>query len=277
MVAPRGLRRRPANDSGPGSLAWASVLVVDDDSGNRDLLARRILQLGASVRQAENGRTALALLNTWDVDLVLLDILMPELGGFEVLRVMRADARLRGVPVIVVSALHDMDQIVHGIQLGADDYLPKPCHPALLRARISAALERKQLRDRDLAQRYTMRAEAAALNAWNQHLERRVGESPGLAHGATAAHSPPGGAPGEARSDAEARADFPAAPAVDGTQRVLELVSATVDLSALLTEALPPASPLLVYVREIAQAGREAERLLARTPPAPTPGQSRPV
>ena len=126
-----------------------TVLVVDDDPTNRLLLQRRLEQQGLAVEVAADGLVALERLGApgCDVDVVLLDILMPRLDGYGVLARMRADPRLRHVPVVVISALDDLDGVVRCIELGADDFLPKPFDPVLLRARIGAGLSRKRLHD----------------------------------------------------------------------------------------------------------------------------------
>ncbi|HLF02678.1 MAG TPA: response regulator [Anaerolineales bacterium] len=133
------------------------ILVVDDHEMNRDLLSRYLKREGHTVVTAENGRQALALLIMRKFDLVLLDIMMPELSGFEVLQRMRDDDELKGLPVVVISALEDTESIAHSIELGAEDYLAKPINPILLKARVNASLEKKRLRDmeRETLQRVT--------------------------------------------------------------------------------------------------------------------------
>lgn len=124
------------------------LLVVDDNENNRYTLGRRLQREGyGELLFATNGREALAQLRAQPIDLVLLDIMMPELNGFEVLEHMRADERLRGVPVIMISALDELESVIRCIELGAEDHLPKPFNPVLLRARIGATLEKKRLRD----------------------------------------------------------------------------------------------------------------------------------
>ena len=127
----------------------ARVLVVDDTEANRDLLVRRLQRQGHATQTAADGRQALDLLHASAFDLVLLDIMMPVLNGYEVLRHMRADPGLRHVPVILISALGDSESIVKGIELGADDHLPKPFDPHILRARVAASLAKKRLHDRE--------------------------------------------------------------------------------------------------------------------------------
>ena len=124
------------------------VLVVDDNDDNRFTLLMRLEACGYSnVVTAENGREALEKMRSGPVDLVLLDIMMPEMNGYEVLEHLKADTELRDLPVIVISALDEMDSVVKCIELGAEDYLAKPFNRTLLRARIGASLEKKRLRD----------------------------------------------------------------------------------------------------------------------------------
>ena len=123
------------------------VLVVDDGEANRALLARRLRRQGYTVLLAENGRQALEKVHTRKFDLVLLDILMPEMDGFEVLRRLKADAVTQNIPVIMLSALDDLDAVVRCIALGAEDYLPKPFPATLLQARVRACLANKRLSD----------------------------------------------------------------------------------------------------------------------------------
>lgn len=125
------------------------VLVVDDDEGNRLMLERRVRRLGHEVLSASNGREALDILGKFPTDLVLLDIQMPILDGQQTLQILHADPGLRRIPVIVLSASRDIQRVARCIELGAEDYLPKPFNPILLRARINASLEKKQLRDRE--------------------------------------------------------------------------------------------------------------------------------
>jgi adenylate cyclase len=126
------------------------VLVVDDNDGNRDLLMRWLSRDGYTVTPAEDGIRALALLKEQPFDLVLLDVMMPELNGFEVLQRIKADELLRHLPVVMVSALAEIDSVVRCIALGAEDYLTKPFNPILMRARVGACLEKKRLRDREV-------------------------------------------------------------------------------------------------------------------------------
>jgi two-component system, cell cycle response regulator len=128
-----------------------ALLVVDDNEDNRYTLLQRLRRLRyTNVTTAVDGRQALEQLQARDFDLVLLDVMMPELNGYEVLERMRADERLRHVPVIMISAMDQVESVVRCIELGAEDYLPKPFDPVLLRARIGACLEKKRLRDQEI-------------------------------------------------------------------------------------------------------------------------------
>ena len=123
------------------------VLVVDDDPLNRLLLTRSLEREGHRVGSATNGQEALQLLRETPFDVVLLDIVMPELDGVAVLERLKRDPVLQHVPVIMISAVDEVDTVVRCIEMGAEDYLPKPFNPVLLRARINAALARKRLHD----------------------------------------------------------------------------------------------------------------------------------
>ena len=125
------------------------ILVVDDDASNRDLLARRLTREGHRAIEAHSGREALRVLEFEDVDLVLLDLVMPDMNGFQVLERLKADERLREIPVVMISGLRETDSVIRCIEAGAEDYLPKPFDPVLLRARIDACLERKRWHDRE--------------------------------------------------------------------------------------------------------------------------------
>jgi adenylate cyclase len=123
------------------------LLVVDDDEGNRDVLSRRLLRDGYEVMLAESGRQALRMLNRYSFDLILLDIMMPEMDGISVLAELKRNPQLNQLPVIMITAVDEIESIAHCIEAGADDYLLKPFNPVLLRARINALLERKRLQD----------------------------------------------------------------------------------------------------------------------------------
>ena len=142
-----------ANDFGISAapLPNAKLLAVEDDEMNRDMLVRRLKKLGYEVGEAATGREALSKLKEGNYDLVLLDILMPDLDGFQTLEFMKADPRLRHIPVIMLTALDDVESNVRCIEAGAEDYVAKPFNPVILRARISASLEKKRLRDQEQA------------------------------------------------------------------------------------------------------------------------------
>jgi adenylate cyclase len=129
----------------------ASVLVVDDDATNRTLLRRSLQQQGHVVTVAVDGRVGLELARSMPFDVVLLDVLMPEMDGFELLERLQADEALCQLPVIMISALDDMASVVRCLEMGAEDYLPKPFDPVLLRARINGCLSKKRLRDLERA------------------------------------------------------------------------------------------------------------------------------
>ncbi|TMA81924.1 MAG: adenylate/guanylate cyclase domain-containing response regulator [Deltaproteobacteria bacterium] len=147
----------------------SSVLVVDDTEMNRDMLCSLLETDGHKSAVAENGRLALELLKAKPFDLVLLDVMMPEMNGYQVLEQLKSDSSLRAIPVIVLSALDEIGSVVRCIELGAEDYLPKPFDPVLLRARIGACLEKKHLRDQEILLRNE-------LEEWNKTLEERVQE-----------------------------------------------------------------------------------------------------
>jgi sigma-B regulation protein RsbU (phosphoserine phosphatase) len=136
----------------PASLAdrnLGRILVVDDDEANCDLLTRQLERQGHRVTAVGSGSEALTLLGQTTFDLVVLDILMPGLSGYQVLERMKADAGLRDIPVIMISALDETNSVVHCIAMGAEDYLPKTFDPVLLRARIGACLAKKHYRDQE--------------------------------------------------------------------------------------------------------------------------------
>ena len=127
----------------------AKVLVVDDEEGNRDLLSRRLQREGYAVVSAAGGHEALALMAGQPVDVVLLDVMMPDIDGLAVLEKLKADPLTHDVPVIMISALDDLSAIARCIEAGAVDYLPKPFEPVILRARLAASLAEKRFRDQE--------------------------------------------------------------------------------------------------------------------------------
>ena len=147
----------------------AHILVVDDNETNRDVLSRRLEREGYQVSAAENGRRALEMVRAKSYDLVLLDIMMPEIDGYQVLNQMKADQALSDIPVIMISALDQIESVVRCIESGAEDYLNKPFDPVLLRARIGASLEKKRLRDEQ--KRKTHELELAIEEAQTQRRE----------------------------------------------------------------------------------------------------------
>ncbi|HEV8180514.1 MAG TPA: adenylate/guanylate cyclase domain-containing protein [Gaiellaceae bacterium] len=149
-----------ASLSGPGT-----ILIADDNRVNRLLLARGLEHEGHTVAFAEHGGEALELLREQPFDLMLLDVLMPELDGYEVLAKLKDDPHLRDIPVIVTSALDEIDSVVRCLEMGAEDYLTKPVNAVLLNARIGASLEKKRLRDqqRELIGKFATREVAEDL------------------------------------------------------------------------------------------------------------------
>ncbi len=136
-------------DAQPHVSTPASILVVDDNPDNREVLMRRLDREGHHATPAAGGHEALSMLERDTYDLVLLDLLMPDLNGFQVLSRMKRDARFRDIPVIMISALSESDSIIRCIEVGAEDYLTKPFDPILLRARIGSSLEKKRLREQE--------------------------------------------------------------------------------------------------------------------------------
>ncbi|MBC7814684.1 MAG: response regulator [Burkholderiales bacterium] len=176
------------------------VLVVDDNEMNRDMLTRRLTRQGCIVAIAENGYQALEMIQAQaaELDLILLDIMMPKLNGYQVLEQLKADPQLQHIPVIVISAVDDLESVVRCIEMGAEDYLFKPFNPVLLKARIGASLDKKRLRDQERAyteQMYAAMQEAQAVKSdfltlvaqelevpvstIRAHLERLAGEQAG--------------------------------------------------------------------------------------------------
>ncbi len=151
----------PGEDSG-------LLLIVDDNEDNRDVLARRLQKQGHWAVAAASGAEALSILAEQPFDLVLLDVMMPEMDGYEVLFRIKSEPQTRHLPVIMISALDELESVVRCIDMGAADYLPKPFNPTLLRARVGASLREKRAHDRE--QRYT--AELAESYRRLRELER---------------------------------------------------------------------------------------------------------
>jgi class 3 adenylate cyclase len=137
-----------------------AILIVDDNEDNRYTLSRRLKRQGhTNLAIAENGRQALDIMAEQPFGLVLLDIMMPEMNGYQVLEHIKSDMDLRDTSVIMISALDDMESVVRCLELGAEDYLPKPFNATLLKARVGATLEKKRLRDQQEAQMERLEAE----------------------------------------------------------------------------------------------------------------------
>lgn len=126
-----------------------TVLVVDDNEPNRELLTRRLSREGCTVAVAKDGERAMEMVRNHSFDIILLDMIMPKMNGYEVLRALKEDPELQHIPVIMISGLDDVETLVTCIEGGADDFLTKPFDPVLLRARLGACLEKKELRDRE--------------------------------------------------------------------------------------------------------------------------------
>lgn len=125
----------------------SKILIVDDEPFNVDYLEQELEGADCETVSAVNGREALDMIHAESPDLILLDIMMPVMDGFEVLSHLKANPATRDIPVIVISASNDLQSVVRGINLGAEDYLPKPFEPTLLMARVASSLEKKHLRD----------------------------------------------------------------------------------------------------------------------------------
>ena len=175
----RTIQPLPAGDPSQEAVRSSAILVVDDNASNRDVLARRLTREGHTVVTAANGAAALELVAGRDFDIILLDLIMPEMSGFEVLRRLKAAEQTSHIPVIVISALDEIDSVVRCIEAGAEDYLTKPFNPILLRARVGASLEKKWLRDREKQfiadlEKEKRRSEALLLNILPQKIVDRM-------------------------------------------------------------------------------------------------------
>ncbi len=162
------------------------ILIVDDEPFNVDYLEQELEDLNYNTISAANGQEALAQVAAESPDLVLLDIMMPLMDGFEVLARLKADKSTHDIPVVIISAMNDIQSVARGIEGGAEDYLPKPFDPVLLQARISACLEKKRLRDREVeylrqVERLTNAAVAVENNAFEpEALQPVAGRSDAL-------------------------------------------------------------------------------------------------
>src|SRR6516165_5942203 len=146
-----------------------TILVVDDNEINRDILVTRLISQGYETLQAADGEEALAIVKRSVPDLILLDIMMPNIDGLEVCRRVKNDPALPFIPVILVTAKASSESVVTGLDAGADEYLVKPIDQAALVARVRSALRMKSLHEQ-------VQAQAADLATWNQTLEQRVNE-----------------------------------------------------------------------------------------------------
>lgn len=179
-ILPDGRRNDSVKDVYSGS-----ILVVDDNDLNRDLLSRHLEHQGYTVSHAINGREALDRMTGQKFDLVLLDMMMPELNGFQVLQIMKSDTALRHIPVIVISALDEVDAVARCISLGATDYLPKPFNPMLLQARINSSLAVKRMYDMEqdhikAIQEEQQKSERLLLNILPSSIVARLKEGEGV-------------------------------------------------------------------------------------------------
>jgi DNA-binding NtrC family response regulator len=154
----------------------ASILVVDDNPDNRDLLVRHLHRQGYASLTAENGRQALDIMKTQPIDLVLLDLMMPEINGMEVLERIQQDPELQGLPVVVVTAIHEWDSVGKCIELGAVDYLVKPFNSTVLKSRVASCIEKKRLRDVEQAHQEELARSKTQLEHLNEELTRRQKE-----------------------------------------------------------------------------------------------------
>lgn len=148
--------------SGPvGANVRGRILIVDDNPSNRELLSRQLMRAGHTIAEAEGGQAALSKVESEGFDLILLDLMMPDISGYEVLCRLKAAPEHAEVPVIMISALDDLDSVIRCVEAGAVDYLFKPFDATLLRARIGASLENKLLRDREKVMVEELRREKA--------------------------------------------------------------------------------------------------------------------
>ena len=162
-------QNNPASTTTPSelidSIHLMNVLVVDDSRTLRMLLIRELNAIGiVKITEAVNGQDAMDKIHAQQFDLMLVDMEMPELDGLEVLKLVKADALLRYLPVIVISGADQFEKTVECIQVGAEDYLPKPFNPVLLRARVFSSLEKKRLRDIDQGRIVELQKEKELLN-----------------------------------------------------------------------------------------------------------------
>lgn len=169
-VSPPALRQH--SERSVSSRGHGHLLVVDDDEANRDILKRHLERQGYTADQAASGSDAIAKLRNHPFDAVLLDLVMPEMNGLEVLKILKQDHHLTNVPVLVISASDELVSVAESIKSGAEDYLFKPFDPILLHARLSATLDRKRLRDQEQMRRAELEQVTQALKRSNEDLQR---------------------------------------------------------------------------------------------------------
>ena len=156
----------PRHDPAVKPIQEANVLVVDDSRTMRLVLIRALNGLGfTNITEANDGRQAMDLITQKSFDLMLLDMEMPEMNGMEVLQAVQANPKLKGLPIIVISGAEQIENAVQCIEAGAEDYLPKPFNPTLLRARVTSSLEKKRLRDLDRLRFIQLQKEKELLEA----------------------------------------------------------------------------------------------------------------
>lgn len=163
-------------ESDDGAAGPGCILVVDDDPVMRQVLVRRLERLGHAVVETENGSEALRILRAEPVDLILTDLRMPEMGGTELLEHLKGDTALREIPTIMISGTDNSSEVIRAIELGAEDFLPKPFDPTVLQARVGASLEKKRLRDQQRALLGHVQRQSQVLAELNADLEARVAE-----------------------------------------------------------------------------------------------------
>lgn len=154
-----------------------TVLIVDDIIVNRTLLSCLIESFGFNVVLAENGKVALDLIQVNPPDIILLDIIMPVMNGFEVLEHIKQDSALKDIPILVISAMDDMDNIIKGIELGADDYLVKPFDSLILKVRVTTCLQKKYQHDIEKYCHEQIKFERDELNAGLQRQLKEIAQS----------------------------------------------------------------------------------------------------
>jgi len=230
---------------GISEIRLGKILVVDDNESNREMLSRRLQSRGYFAELAENGKVALEKLAKEPFDLVLLDVVMPEMDGYETLARIKANKRLMNIPVIMISAQTELDSVVRCIEIGAEDYLPKPFNPVLLWARLGSTLEKKRLREQERDHlEQTMRSEAALER--HRTLTQMVA---GVAHEINT----PLGIASTALSVIEARLSLPKTKALFAqSDEAREILADILDSSALLKSNVFRAHKLVETFKKIA-------------------------